>query len=182
MALADILQAVQKRFTFSKEVEFDGIKFEIAVLSFEQEMKTDSLFSSDDDTFSYYNQVRLQTLSYAVKGINGETIPEVVEEGETKIQGNLYVKKILSSLPVKLVEQLFDVYVDLKEESESSLNNALKYNWFKSPETRAEERNKIVEDAKNEPKKKEDNPEDSIPEVTLREVRVPAEANKEPSV
>jgi len=162
MGLTDVFQAIQKKFSFSKVVEISGIKFELSILSFDQEQKSESFPQGDADPLAYYNETRRYTLSHAIRSIDGEIVPEVVETkngGKTeKIQGSLYVKGVLSSLPVKIVEQLFDAYVDIKEEYESMLDKELKYNWFKTPEQRDAER-KIKTDEKINPE--EPKPEDS---------------------
>jgi hypothetical protein len=144
MNLVDVFQSIKAKLSFSKVVEIAGIKFELSLLSFEQETKTDYMPQDDVDPVAFFNENRLRTLSYAVKSVNGEVISDVVElvvDGKPeKIQGSLFVKDLLSKLPVKLIEQLFDVYVDLKEQTDASLEKDLKYNWFKTPEKREEER------------------------------------------
>jgi hypothetical protein len=68
------------------------------------------------------------------------------------------VREFLITLPDKIVEQLFDVYVDLKDQSDSTLTAQLKYDWFKTPEQREKEKAAPKEEAPKEAteEKKED--------------------------
>ena len=183
MGLSDVLLSIQKKFDFKKAVEISGIKFELGILTFEEELKSESFPQGDTDPLAYYNETRRYTLSHAIKSINGEAIPAVVEtkngDKTDKMQGSLYVKGILSSLPVKMIEQLFDAYVDLKDEFEGMLDKELKYNWFKTPEQRDEERkNKSTEAAKAESKSAETKPEDDTAPIKFTEIPKPDDEDK----
>jgi hypothetical protein len=182
MGLADVFQAIQKKLNYTKDIEISGIKFELGLLSFEQEMKSESIPQDDMDPLVYFNETRLQTLSYAVKSINGESVPEVVEiktgDKTEKIQGSLFVKASISKLPLKITEQLFDAYIDHKDESEASLDKELKYTWFKTPEQREEERKKKTEErAAEKSEEKSDNVPDEKP---IAYTEIPKPADEEP--
>jgi hypothetical protein len=181
MGLSDVFQSIQKSLSFSKTAEISGIKFELKLLTFEQELNTEALPSDEMDPLTYYNQTRLQTLSYAVSSINGEIVPAIVEiEGSSeKMKGNLYVKKFLGTLPIKVIEQLFEIYIDLKEEVEAKMDKDLKYNWFKTPEQRATEKNKKEPEEKVESPKEQGTAEEDI---KLREIKVPPEEDEKPGV
>lgn len=182
MGLTDVFQDIQKKFSFTKSVEISGIKFEIGMLTFEQELKTESFSQAETDPLAYYNEVRRYTLSNAIRSINGEAIPAVVEvkngDSTDKIQGTLYMKDILSKMPVKIVEQLYDVYVDFKDEFEGILEKDIKYNWFKTPEQRETERKKKTEENKNETEKSEAEKSEEPP-IKFTEIPKPAEDEKE---
>jgi len=177
MGLTDVFQAIQKKFSFSKVVEISGIKFELSILSFDQELKSESFPQGDADPLAYYNETRRYTLSHAIRSIDGEVVPEVVEikNGSKieKIQGSLYVKGVLSKLPVKIVEQLFDAYIDIKEEYEGMLDKELKYDWFKTPEQRdAERKSKTEEKSDSEEPKSEDSAQ-ATEEAPINFVEIP---------
>jgi len=179
MGLPDVFLSIQKSLSFRKIVEVSGIKFELGVLTFEEELKSESFPQGDVDPLAYYNETRRYTLSHAIKGINGEAVTDVIEvkngDKTEKIQGSLYVKSMLSALPVKMVEQLFDAYIDIKDELENMLDKDLKYNWFKTPEKREEERkNKTSEVVKPEEK-----PADDIAPIKFTEIPKPPEEDKE---
>jgi NACalpha-BTF3-like transcription factor len=183
MGLTDVFQAIQKSLSSTKSAEISGIKFEIGLLSFEEETKTDSFPQEDIEPLMYYNKMRIQTLSYAIKNINGEPVPAIVDvkNGDIveKKQGSLFVKEFISTLPVKIVEQLFDIYIDLKEESEAALEKEIKYNWFKTPEQREEEAKKKKEEP---PEKKEETEKSEVEQdIKLTEVHESPEEDK-PSV
>lgn len=174
MGLADVFQAIQKKLSFSKVVEISGIKFELGLLTFEQESKSESFPQGDADPLAYYNETRRYTLSYAIRSIDGEIVPAVVEtkngDKTEKIQGSLYVKNILSALPVKIVEQLFDAYIDIKDEFEDVLDKELKYNWFKTPEQRDAERKSKSAESKEPEESAEKEPEDTEEPIKLVEI------------
>jgi hypothetical protein len=175
MALTDVFQAVQKSLSFKKTAEISGIKFELGLLSFEEEIKAESLPQEGVDPLAYYNEARLQTLSYAVKSINGEDVPSVVDikEGEASVkkQGSIVVKEFLSSLPLKIIDKLFEVYTDLKDQTEEDLQGKVKYNWFKTPEQRKEEENKKRNQEKTPEEPLPESPEQEDEEIRLREIR-----------
>jgi len=172
MGLTDVFQAIQKKLSFSKVVEISGIKFELGLLSFEQESKSESFPQGDADPLAYYNETRRYTMSHAIRSIDGEAIPAVVEvkngDKVEKLQGSLYVKNLLSTLPVKIVEQLFDAYIDLKDEYEGVLDKELKYDWFKTPEQRDAERKSKTSEGK-EPEEPSDT-EDTEEPIKLVEI------------
>jgi hypothetical protein len=182
MGLPDVFQSIQKKLNFRKVVEISGIKFELGILTFEEELKSESFPQGDTDPLAYYNETRRYTLSHAIKGINGETVTEVVEvkngDKTDKIQGSLYVKNLLSTLPVKMIEQLFDAYIDIKDEFESMLDKDLKYNWFKNPEQREEER-KNKSSGSTETPKPEEKPADDTAPIKFTEIPKPPEDDKE---
>jgi len=181
MGLTDVFQSIQKSLSFTKAVEISGIKFDLGLLSFEEDTKTDILPQENIEPLVYYNEMRIQTLSYAIKSINGEPVPAVVDikKGDIveKKQGSLFVKEFLSTLPVKIIEQLFDVYIDLKEESEATLEKEIKYNWFKTPEQREEESKKKKEEP-SEKKKEEEAASDNTQDIKLKEIHEPLEEDK----
>jgi len=176
MGLTDVFKSIQESLSFSKTVEIYGIRFELRLLSFEEELKTESMPTDNIDPIVFYGETRLQTLSCAVKSINGEIVPSVIEikEGE-KIQGSLYIKNFISTLPIKIIENLFDAYTDMKEEAEDKLTKEMKYNWFKTPEQReADNKEKKAEKSVERDKNKEENEE----KINLVPIPKPPEENE----
>jgi len=176
MALSDVFQAIQKKLNFTKTAEIDGIVFELGLLTFDEELKSEVMPQENLEPLVYFNQSRLQTLSYAIKAINGEAVTAVVEiktgDKVEKKQGSLYVKELLNTLPLKLIEHLFDIYVDLKEELDGTIDNSIKYNWFKTPEQREEDEKKRRAGSKDEPSSEEsvDSTEDDASDIKFREI------------
>lgn len=162
MSLSDVFSSIQSKLLFTKDVEVGGIKFKIGLLTYEEEVKTNSLPDNDSNPLAYFSEMRMLTLSYAIKEINSEVVPAVVEtkkdETVEKKEGPIAVREFLITLPDKIVEQLFDVYVDLKDQSDSTLTAQLKYDWFKTPEQREKEKAAPKEEAPKEAteEKKED--------------------------
>jgi hypothetical protein len=180
MALTDVFQAIQQNLGFKKTVEISGIKFEMGLLTFDEEMKSDAFPQDEMEPLVFYNQTRLQTLAYSIRSINGEKIPAVVEikngDAIEKKQGSLYVKEFLSRLPIKVIEQLFDVYIDIKDQAESSIGKEMKYDWFKTPEQREKERDKKEENVNES--KDESSGSSEEKEIEFREVNEPPEEEK----
>jgi hypothetical protein len=152
MSLADVLASVQKSFDFRKEATIGGIPFELSILTLHEEQKISAISADDQDPMQYISDLRKQLLSYAIKKINGEAIPDIVNtsvEGTSKSEERpIYLKGFLDKIPGAIIESLFDVYVDLKEESNKNIQDTTKYNWFKTPEQREAER--VLETAKRE--------------------------------
>jgi len=182
MSLDEILGGIKKQLIFTKEAEVAGIKFILGVLSLEEEQKASSLPNEDDDGMAYYNEMRKHILSYAIRQVNGEEIPSVVEtaEGDAKVtkEKSIYLREFLSSLPGHITDQLFDIYIDLREESESDVEKDVKYNWFKTPEQREKEREeqekkRAEEEAQEESKAKTEDVETK--DINLKKLDEPEE-------
>lgn len=162
MNLGAVLSKIQMGSQFRKEITVANVVFELGVLTFDEEQRTDSIANAEGMDFSVFlNKTRQQILSYAIRKIDGEEIPDVVhlEDGGTQ-EKPLYLRDMISKMPIKVVDQLYDAYVDLKDESDESLERSMKYNWHKTPEQRENERKEKEEEAKQEAleseKKKED--------------------------
>lgn len=196
MSLDQILKDVQEKFSCRKTVTIRGIEFVIGILDYDENQKVSSLPDDDVDPMVYMNDIRRQTLAYAIKSINGEEIPDVVQigEGESKEKA-IFIKEFLGRFPMKLTDQLFDAYVDVKEQSDKEIETEMQFEWFKTPEQRQKEREEeekdIAETAKNESEQqvqediertKEnrtgtgDKPEE---EIKLRKIEEPEEEKKD---
>jgi len=150
MSLAEVLASVQKSFDFRKEVTIGGIPFELSILTLQEEQKLGALSDEGKDAMQYVADLRRHLLSYAIKKVKNEVIPEVVKSTvdgkEITEERAIYVKRFIDNMPGDLVEALFDVYVDLKDESDQKLRGSLKYSWFKTPEQREAEAKKRAEE------------------------------------
>ena len=170
MSLSDVIKSMEDRFSFKKKATVGGISFEISLLNYEQDRNINSIPDEGDDPLSFYEKTRTQLLSYAITSIDGETIPEsveVIEEGKTVTkEKSIYVKDILKKLPQKIVEKIFEIYVDFKEETDKKLDEDVEYKWYKTPEERKKEREKKE---KEEEPEEESTPEESSNEKDLDE-------------
>jgi phosphoribosylformylglycinamidine (FGAM) synthase PurS component len=177
MSLQDVLKAVQDSYEFKKTATVKGIPYGLKVLNVKQEKQVNAAVSSlnDEDAASYIKELRKEILSRSVVEIKGELIPDVVETPDGRKDRALFLKEFLDTLPDVLIEKLFDIYVDLREEAEKAIENDMQYDWFKTPE----ERNKEYEgsrDDQEEPEKPDDldserSEEDKLEKVDLKEVR-----------
>lgn len=168
MSLETILKAIQQNFNFSKEATISDIKFEIGLLTFDEEQKISSISDSTMEPIVFYNENRKRILAYSIKALNGEKIPAIVEvkngdKTETKEKA-IYVREILDSLPSRVFDELFEMYIDLKEESEKKIEAKIEYKWFKTKEQREEERKKEAEGRTEEEKP-----------ITFTEIKEPPE-------
>jgi hypothetical protein len=179
MSLKDVFSAAKDSFRFSKFVTIKDVKYGIAVLNMGQEKKVNAYLETlkQDDTAEYINELRRAIVAEAVVSINeevlGKTVKIINEEGkEVEKDKAIAMKEFLTDLPTAAVSELFDTYVDVKDQSEDILKKEMKYDWFKTPEQRDKE---IEESAKKEvasEKKEEDlnKKEEEIPEVKLKKV------------
>jgi len=147
MSLLDVIKAMEEKLTFKKKAVISGISFEIALLNYEQDQMMNAYPDEGDDPLSYYEKTRSKVLSYAIVGIDGESIPTIVEVTEedkviTKEKA-IYVRDILKKIPPKIVEKLFEIYIDFKDETDNRLNEEVEFQWYKTPDQRKAERDKI---------------------------------------
>jgi len=143
MGLADALKALKESFNFRKEVTVRGIKFELSVLTHKDEQEVSELEQDENapvDGIAFFNESRKRLLSYSIRKINEEEIPDIVEieeNGKKKtVERQIYVRGIIDGIGSKLSDKLFDAYVDLKEESDADIDKSTEYEWFRTPEER----------------------------------------------
>lgn len=141
-----IIKKLEETSTFNKECVVGGLKFNMRVLSFIEEMKLSKIIDeiSENEDFSAINDWKKYVVSLSIYMIEGQKLPDVIEvsDGDSnveKIERSLYLKGKLDDLPTKITETLFDIYTDLKDQSEKSIETDLKYTWFKDPEVRKKE-------------------------------------------
>jgi len=181
MSLLDLSKTLEEKFNFKKEATVGGIDFQFSLLNYEQDQLINSFPDEEDDPLSFYEKTRFKVLSYAITKINGEEIPDVVEvqkgdKTETKERA-IYVRGLLNKIPPTIVEKLFEIYIDFKDETDSRLEKEVEYKWYKTPEQRKEERDKKEKEEK-EKKEKEESKKDTtedIPEDTLEDQPEPVE-------
>jgi hypothetical protein len=144
MSIFDVIKSLEEKFSYKKEVTVSDINFELTILSYGQDQLISAFPEGSDDPLSFYEKTRLQILSYSIVRINGEIIPEIVEvkkgdKTETKEKA-IYLREQLSKLPPKVLDKIFDVYIDFKDEVESNIDKNVEYQWYKTPEVREVER------------------------------------------
>jgi hypothetical protein len=166
MSLLDVIKSLEQSLTFRKEATISGISFELALLNYEQDQMIQSFPDENDDPLTFYDKTRAQLLSYSIVKISGETIPDVVEVdvGGKKItqEKSIYIRDLLKKLPPKMIEKLFEIYIDFKDEVDTKINDGVEYTWYKTPEERKVERDKKEEEEELARKKKQ---EEGKPEV-----------------
>lgn len=159
MSLLDLSKTLEEKFNFKKEATVGGIAFQFSLLNYEQDQLINSFPDEEDDPLSFYEKTRFKVLSYAITKINGEEIPDVVEvqkgdKTETKERA-IYVRELLNKIPPTIVEKLFEIYIDFKDETDNRLEKEVEYKWYKTPEQRKEEREKKEKEEKEKKEKEE---------------------------
>jgi len=177
MSLKEIFSSVQDSFKFKKEITINGAIYELTVLSMGQERKVNAFLETleKEDTMEYLNELRRSIVAESLTAINGEALGKIVkvEENGKEVEKDkaIAMKEFLNELPTTVVSDLFDTYVDVKEQSEDIFKKEMKYDWFKTPEQREKE----LQDRN----KKEAEDEKEIPDVNLSKVvETPVEAVK----
>lgn len=100
-----------------------AIKVTLAPLHSSEEMKM-NLAVSELNGLSYLLQVKQETLSYAIKKIDDEALPDIVEN----VAKPLYVKeKFLSELSQYAVDTLFNAYLVLGLEVQDKIKKEVKF-------------------------------------------------------
>jgi hypothetical protein len=148
MSLFDAIKSMEEKLSFKKRAVVGGIAFEITLLNYEQDQLISSIPEENDSPLSYYDRTRAQVLSYAITSINDEKIPEIIEvkDGDKSVtkERSIYIREILKKLPPKLIDKIFEVYVDFKDEMDTKLEGDVQYEWYKTPEQRKKERESSV--------------------------------------
>jgi len=158
--MGDILSSVRKSLDFRREVEILGIRFELGVLSLEEERKANNEESLDSlEGTDYLVRLQINVLSYSIKSINSIELEPIVEIEEvdktiTKKEKPLFVRELLDTIPTGMINDLFEVYSDIKEEAEDKLKNNTKCIWYKTPEVRQKEMEERIKKYNEEEKKK----------------------------
>lgn len=158
MPIPDSIKNLQMKFQYRTEAEIGGVKFGLQVLSLNEEQKVQATPSEDMEGMAFYAEMQKNMLSYAIRSIDGEELPDVIEEGEgdakTSKERAVYVREMLNTVPNKVMDTLFEIYVDLREQKEEEINKSLSYSWYKTPEQREKERSVRIKalssDAKEE--------------------------------
>lgn len=154
MAIAESLKKLQLKFIFRKDAEIGGNKFTLQVLSLKDEQSVQALPEDGVDGIAFFNNMQKSILSRAIRALDGEEIPDIVEidEGGKKStkERAIYVREILEGLPSPVIENLFQVYVDMRDQKESEINASLTYSWYKTPEQRDLDRKKKEQDEAKE--------------------------------
>lgn len=144
MSIFDVLKAIENKLLFKKRAVVGGITFDIALLNYEQDQMINAIPDDGDTPLSFYDKTRAQVLSHAIVGINEEVIPDVVQvpEGDRTVtkERPIYIREFLKKIPPKLVDKLFEIYVDFKDEMDSRLEKDIQYEWYKTPDVRRKER------------------------------------------
>jgi len=159
MAISDSLKKLQLKFVFRKDAEIGGNKFTLQVLSFKEEQKIQLLPTEGIDGIAYFNEMQKSMLAYAIRAVDGEEVPDIVEVtdqagAKTTKERAIYLKEVLDGMPSALIERLFQVYVDMRDQKESEISSSLTYSWYKTPDQREEERRKKEEEAEEKAKAK----------------------------
>jgi small-conductance mechanosensitive channel len=158
--MGDILSAVRKSLDFRRETEIFGIKFELGVLSLEEERRAnnDEVLSNLEGT-DYLVRLEINVLSYSIKSLNGTQLDSIVEVEEsdksiTKKEKALFIRELLETLPTGMINELFEVYSDIKEEAEEKLKSNTKCVWYKTPDVRQKEMEERIKKYNEEEKRK----------------------------
>lgn len=177
MNLQKIFDNIKVKSEFRKTVELQGTTYELGILSVEEEIKANVIDPgiSESEGTAIYETLKKQILSYSIRKIEGTEIPDIVdiEEGEgegkkvCKKERALYLKEAIKSWNSYMVDSLFNVYIDIKEEAEVKLKQDMKYIWFKDPDDRKKELLKKINDKDSNEKTVESKEE--LKEVDVKE-------------
>jgi hypothetical protein len=142
--LDELFSSIISKVSYSKEAEISGIKFKLKPLTFEEDQKISSYPDEGENPIVFYDKTKIKILSYSIYEINEEKIPDIIEtkEGDKTVtkEKSIYLVEKLSTIPTKITDSLFDIYIDFKEEIEKKISKEIKYDWFKTPEQRDQER------------------------------------------
>jgi len=172
MAIADSLKKLQLKFVFRKDAEIGGNKYTLQVLSLKDEQQVQSLPADGVDGMAYFSEMQKSILSRAIRAVDGEEIPDIIEleqDGKKSTKERaVYMREIIDTLPTFLIENLFQVYADIRDQKENEISSSLTYSWYKTPEQREKERDEEREKERRGSSSalKETPPEEATKDVT----------------
>lgn len=187
MSIFDVLKAIENKLSFKKRAVVGGITFDIALLNYEQDQMINSIPDEGDTPLSFYDKTRAQVLSHAIIGIDEEVIPDIVQvpDGDRTItkERSIYIREFLKKIPPKLVDKLFEIYVDFKDEMDSRLEGDVQYEWYKTPAVRKKEREeKEREEESSEIKNSESDTVSALEEAPITFTKLPDNDDETPQV
>ena len=172
MSLKEVLSSVKESLKFSKPVNIKGTTYVLSVLDMGQEKKVNAYLDGLDqeDSVGYLNELRKSVLAESIIAINGEVLGKVVKDANTEgvevdKDKAIVVKEFLSNLPATVVTEMFDAYIDVKEQQDDMLKKEMKYDWFKT----TDQREKEVEEERIK-REAEASTKDPVPEVNKNPV------------
>jgi hypothetical protein len=189
MGFLEALKSIKEKVSYTKEVDFLGSKLCLGLLSVSDEQKISSLQNTGVDgsvavidTTEYFRDFKKRILSIAIKRVDSMVIPEVVidhedgKETQTKKTKEVFLYDYLSTFPTAMVDNLFEAYLDFKEECGEKIEKDFKWDWYKTPEEREEEyQKKLREKKKNDldsvEDKDDDEEEDKLPSIKFKEIK-----------
>jgi hypothetical protein len=164
MSLREVFSSVKESFKFKKNVIIKDVTYELTVLSMGQERKVNLFLDGlkQDDSLEYLNELKRSVISEAITAINGESLGKTIKDTdkdgkEVEKDRVIFLKEFLCEIPSGIVTELFDAYIDAKDQSDDMLKKEMKYDWFKTPEQREKENEDL---RKKEELKKEEKIED----------------------
>lgn len=184
MSLSNIIHSMEESFSFRKDVLISGFKFELTILNYEQDHMISTFSLNDEDPLVFYEKTRITILSHAITKISDEKIPDIIEEniGDKIVtkERPIYIRDLLKRMPPKIVEKLFDIYVDFKDEIDNKLEKDIEYKWYKTPEQREKERLKEKEKVQKELNEEESDNEkiDEEEPIVFKKIEEKDEDNK----
>jgi hypothetical protein len=147
-----ILDKLEKTATYTKEGKVGDFRFSMRVLSFSEELRLANILDeiTEEEDYSSLNDWKKYVIATSIYALEGEVLPAIIEtDNGERVEKSVYLKDKFESLPSSIIEALFSVYTDLKEESEKAIEEGLEYNWFKDPEVRKKEEEKRAAEARD---------------------------------
>lgn len=180
MSLKEVFSAVKDSFKFKKDVTIKGVTYELTVLSMGQERKVNLILDSleKDDSLEYLNELKKSIVAESITAINGEVLGATITDKdktgkEVEKDKAIFMKELLNDMPSGIITELFDAYIDTKDQSDDMLKKDMKYDWFKTPEQREKEAEELKkkEAESGEAETKAEEPSDSVEDIKLSKVK-----------
>jgi hypothetical protein len=122
----EALKGLSKLGKRTKEIEIGSMKLLLSTMNAEQEGKV-FIACSDLTGSAYFSRLKLETLKYALKAVDGarldlyEEIKGEVEREESKKEILEKVQKILGTWDENVISFLYNKWAELSKESEEDL-------------------------------------------------------------
>lgn len=109
--IKNLFEQVKQDNTLEEEFDLGGVKFGVTILTRDEEIKAQT-WAETFNTSAYSNPMRLDVakLSYAIRSIAKEPIPEFLDSNDGAVERHIFLKEILMDMPSILIDALLVKY------------------------------------------------------------------------
>ena len=105
----------------------EGLQITLRLLTSEEETDVHSYSSKYEQGIAYLYSIKRETLGRAITILNGNKIPEILIDGEEKVQKHLWLRdNIIKGWSQVLIDEIWQKYADLLVRVEAKISGSIK--------------------------------------------------------